>query len=58
MALKVGHPFVGCPNIKPLGEYIMTDTCETVVIQTKNGPVEINKSDFNPKKHKIASKGK
>ncbi len=36
----------------------MTDTCETVVIQTKNGPVEINKSDFNPKKHKIASKGK
>lgn len=31
----------------------MSDTCETVVIQTKGGPVEINKSDFDPAIHKL-----
>lgn len=29
-----------------------SDICETVVITTENGPVEINKADFDPKKHK------
>ena len=28
--------------------------CETVKIQTENGEVLINKSDFNPKEHKLA----
>lgn len=32
----------------------MSDTCETVVIETENGPVVINKSDFDPKSHKLA----
>jgi hypothetical protein len=27
--------------------------CEIVTIKTKNGPVDINKSDFDEKKHKI-----
>lgn len=27
---------------------------ETVEIQTENGPVRINKSDFDEKKHKLA----
>lgn len=28
-------------------------TCETVKIKTENGPVIINKSDYDPKKHEI-----
>lgn len=28
-------------------------TCEVVVIETANGPVRINKSDFDEKKHKL-----
>lgn len=28
---------------------------ETVEIQTENGPVRINKSDFDEKKHKLVS---
>ena len=31
----------------------VTDILETVVIETKNGPCEINKSDFDKEKHKI-----
>ncbi len=31
----------------------MSDTCETVTIDTENGPVIINKSDFNEKDHKL-----
>ena len=27
--------------------------CPIVVIETKSGPVEINKSDFDEKKHKL-----
>jgi len=33
----------------------MQDICETVTIDTANGPVEINKSDFNEKEHKLYS---
>jgi hypothetical protein len=29
----------------------MVDTCKTVTIKTKNGPVEINESDFDAKVH-------
>lgn len=29
--------------------------CETVTIQTDNGPVEINKADFDPKTQKLFS---
>lgn len=29
-------------------------TCETVTIESPNGPVVINKSDFDEKKHKLA----
>ena len=32
----------------------MSDTCEVVTIETENGPVEINKSDFDGKIHKLA----
>lgn len=32
----------------------MTDTCEVVTIETKNGPVEINKADYDEKKHMLA----
>ena len=32
-----------------------SDTCETVTITTKNGPVDINKADFDPAVHKLAS---
>lgn len=28
---------------------------ETVIIETSNGPVVINKSDFDPEKHKLYS---
>jgi len=31
----------------------MTDKCEVVTIETKNGPCDINKSDFDEKKHKL-----
>lgn len=31
---------------------------EVVIIETKNGPVRINKIDFNPKIHKIYSENK
>ncbi len=33
-------------------------TCPTVTIQTKQGPVTINKSDYDPKAHKLASTAK
>lgn len=33
----------------------MPETCETVVIKTDNGPVVINKSDFDEKIHKLNS---
>lgn len=28
--------------------------CETVTIKTENGDVDINKSDYDPKTHKLA----
>ena len=31
----------------------MSDVCPVVVIETENGPVEINKSDFDPKVHTL-----
>ena len=30
--------------------------CEVVTIETKNGPVDINKSDFDKNKHKLVVK--
>lgn len=32
--------------------------CETVIIETENGEVTINKSDFDPKVHKLAGEKK
>lgn len=32
----------------------MSESCETVVIETENGSVVINKSDFDSKKHTLA----
>ena len=34
------------------------EACETVTIQTENGPVDINKSDYDPKIHKLAGEAK
>jgi hypothetical protein len=34
------------------------EVCETVTIQTDKGPVVINKSDFDEKKHKLAKAAK
>jgi len=31
----------------------MSETCETVTIKTENGPVVINKSDFDQKSHTL-----
>jgi hypothetical protein len=31
----------------------MSQTCEVVTIQTENGPVQINKSDYDASKHKL-----
>ena len=36
----------------------MSDTCEVVTIETENGDVEINKSDFDEKKHTLAGQKK
>ena len=36
----------------------MSDICETVTIETENGPVEINKSDYDEKIHKSPPKKK
>jgi len=36
----------------------MSDTCETVTIETENGQVTINKSDFDPDKHIISGEKK
>lgn len=33
----------------------MPETCPTVTIMTKNGPVDINESDFDPKTMKEAT---
>lgn len=30
------------------------ESCAVVTIETENGPVEINESDFNPEIHKLA----
>ena len=37
----------------PLIYGVVMETCEIVTIITKNGPVDINKSDFDEKKHKL-----
>jgi hypothetical protein len=34
----------------------MSQTCKVVTIKTKNGPVEINESDFDESKHKLEFK--
>lgn len=31
----------------------MNETCPTVTIQTENGPVRINATDYDPKQHKL-----
>lgn len=36
----------------------MTDTCETVTIETENGPVDINKSDYDENIHNLAGESK
>lgn len=36
----------------------MSDVCETVTIQTENGPVDINKSDYDEKVHNLAGESK
>jgi hypothetical protein len=36
----------------------MSDSCEVVTIETENGPVDINKSDFDKAKHKLYKKEK
>lgn len=36
----------------------MSDICETVVIETKNGEVIINKSDYDSKIHTLAGQKK
>ncbi len=36
----------------------MSDILETVTIETPNGPVVINKADFDPAKHKVAGQPK
>jgi hypothetical protein len=36
----------------------MSDACETVVIQTENGPVVINKEDYDKAKHKLVGEEK
>jgi hypothetical protein len=33
----------------------MSQVCKVVTIKTKNGPVEINESDFDKSKHKLES---
>jgi len=36
----------------------MSGTCETVTIITKNGPVDINKADYDPKTMTLAGQEK
>jgi hypothetical protein len=36
----------------------MSNTCETVIIETENGPVTINKSDYDPKTHTLQGEKK
>ena len=35
--------------------FIMSEVCETVTIETEFGPCDINKTDFDEKKHKLFS---
>jgi hypothetical protein len=36
----------------------MSNICPVVTIETENGPVEINKSDFDPEMHELFGVGK